>query len=122
MPVKTTVRASERTPEELEAAMRQLIYRASYGREVVDVFAVAGLDKPDISILSDEFLAEVRGLPHKNLAVETLKKLLQDEIRVRFRKNVVQSRAFSELLEQALKKYHNRAIEAAQVIEELDRK
>ncbi|MBZ4648224.1 MAG: type site-specific deoxyribonuclease, HsdR family, partial [Desulfomicrobiaceae bacterium] len=68
---------------------------------------------------SDEFLAEVRGLPQKNLAVETLKKLLQDEIRVRLRKNVVQSRAFSELLEQALNKYHNRAIEAAQVIEEL---
>lgn len=119
MLVKTTVSASERTPEELEAAVRQLISRAVSGREVVDVFAVAGLDKPDISILSDEFLAEVRGLPHKNLAVETLKKLLQDEIRVRFRKNVVQSRAFSELLEQALKKYHNRAIEAAQVIEEL---
>ena len=86
---------------------------------MVDIFAVAGLDKPDISILSDEFLAEVRALPQKNLAVETLRKLLQDEIKVRMRKNVVQSRAFSEMLEEALNKYHNRAIAAAQVIEEL---
>nr|WP_218148888.1 DUF3387 domain-containing protein [Thermodesulforhabdus norvegica] len=85
----------------------------------VDIFAAACLEKPDISILSGEFLVEVRALPHKNLAVKTLKRLLQDEIQVRLRKNVVQSRAFSELLEQALNKYHNRAIEAAQVIEEL---
>jgi len=117
--IKATVSSAERTPEEIEAAVRQLISRAVSGREVVDIFAAAGLERPDISILSDEFLAEVRGLPQKNLAVETLKKLLQDEIRVRLRKNVVQSRAFSELLEQALNKYHNRAIEAAQVIEEL---
>jgi len=117
--IKATVSSAERTPEEIEAAVRQLVSQAVAGREVVDIFAAAGLEKPDISILSDEFLAEVRGLPHKNLAVETLKKLLQDEIRVRLRKNVVQSRAFSELLEQALNKYHNRAIEAAQVIEEL---
>ncbi|RMH08494.1 MAG: type I restriction endonuclease subunit R [Nitrospirae bacterium] len=117
--LKATVSAAERTPEEIEAAVRQLVSRAVSGREVVDIFAAAGLKKPDISILSDEFLAEVRGLPQKNLAVETLKKLLQDEIRVRLRKNVVQSRAFSELLEQSLNKYHNRAIEAAQVIEEL---
>jgi len=117
--IKATVSSAERTPEEIEAAVRQLVSQAVAGREVVDIFAAAGLEKPDISILSDEFLAEVRGLPQKNLAVETLKKLLQDEIRVRLRKNVVQSRAFSELLEQALNKYHNRAIEAAQVIEEL---
>ena len=117
--IKTTVSSSERTPEEMEAAVRQLISRAVSGREVVDIFGAAGLDKPDISILSDEFLAEVRSLPQKNLAVEALKKLLEDEIQVRLRKNVVQSRAFSEMLEQALNKYHNRAIEAAQVIEEL---
>lgn len=117
--IKATVSTAERTPEEIEAAVRQLISQAVSGREVVDIFRAAGLENPDISILSDEFLAEVRGLPQKNLAVETLKKLLQDEIRVRLRKNVVQSRAFSELLEQALNKYHNRAIEAAQVIEEL---
>jgi len=117
--VKATVSSAERTPEEIEAAVQQLVSRAVSGREVVDIFAVAGLDKPDISILSDEFLAEVRALPQKNLAVETLRKLLQDEIKVRLRKNVVQSRTFAEMLEEALNKYHNRAIAAAQVIEEL---
>jgi len=117
--IKATVSSAERTPEEIEAAVRQLVSRAVSGTEVVDIFAAAGLEKPDISILSDEFLAEVRELPQKNLAVETLQKLLKDEIRVRLRKNVVQSRAFSELLEQAINKYHNRAIEAVQVIEEL---
>lgn len=117
--IKSTVSSAERPPEEVEAAVRQLISQAVSGREVVDIFAAAGLDKPDISILSDEFLAEVRGLPQKNLAVETPKKLLQDEIQVHLRKNVVQSRAFSELLERAMNKYHNRVIEAAQVIEEL---
>jgi len=117
--IKATMSSAERTPEEVEAAVRQLVSRAVSGQEVVDIFAAAGLDKPDISILSDEFLAEVRGLPQKNLAVETLRRLLEDEIKVRLRKNVVQSRAFSEMLEEALKKYHNRAIAAAQVIEEL---
>ena len=117
--VKATVSSSERPLEDVEAAVRQLISKAISGTEVVDIFAAAGLDKPDISILSDEFLAEVRALPQKNLALETLKKLLQDEIKVRLRKNVVQSRAFSEMLEEAMRKYHNRAIAAAQVIEEL---
>ncbi len=87
--------------------------------EVIDIFAAAGLKKPDISILSDEFLAEVRGMPQRNLAVDLLRKLLEGEIKARGRKNVVQSRSFSELLEQAIKKYHNRAVETAQVIEEL---
>jgi type I restriction enzyme R subunit len=117
--VKATVSSSERPPEEVEAAVRQLVSKAVSGSEVVDIFAAAGLNKPDVSILSDEFLAEVRALPQKNLAVETLKRLLQDELEVRLRKNVVQSRAFSEMLEEALNKYHNRAIAAAQVIEEL---
>jgi type I restriction enzyme R subunit len=85
----------------------------------VDIFAAAGLKKPDISILSDEFLAEVRGMPWKNLAVELLQKLLKGEIRTRAKRNVVQARSFAELLEQALRKYQNRAIETAQVIEEL---
>ncbi|HHE55981.1 MAG TPA: DUF3387 domain-containing protein, partial [Caldithrix abyssi] len=117
--IKATLSSVERTPEEIEAAVQQLVSRAVSGQEVVDIFAASGLDKPDISILSDEFLAEVRALPQKNLAVETLRKLLQDEIKVRLRKNVVQSRAFAEMLEEALNKYHNRAIVAAQVIEEL---
>ena len=87
--------------------------------EVVDIFAAAGLKKPDISILSDEFLAEVRGMPQRNLAVELLRKLLIGEIKTRSRHNVVQARSFTELLEQSMRRYQNRAIETAQVIEEL---
>ena len=86
---------------------------------VTDIFAAAGLDKPDISVLSDEFLAEVREMPQRNLAVELLQKLLKGEVSIRRRKNVVQARAFSEMLELTLRRYQNRAIEAAQVIEEL---
>ena len=85
----------------------------------VDVFAAAGLKKPDISILSDEFLAEVRGMPQRNLAVELLQKLLRGEIRLRGRSNVVQARSFADLLDQAVRRYQNRAIETAQVIEAL---
>ncbi|GIX10630.1 type I restriction endonuclease subunit R [Elioraea sp.] len=108
-----------RPEEELDQAVRQIIARAVVPEGVVDIFAAAGLDKPDISILSDEFLAEVRGMPQRNLAVELLQKLLKGEIRTRGRKNVVQARSFAEMLEQTLRRYQNRAIEAAQVIEEL---
>ena len=87
--------------------------------EVVDIFAVAGLNRPDISILSDEFLNEVGNLPHRNLAVEVLRKLLTEEIRVRRRTHLVQARSFAELLERAVRAYQNRAVETAQVIEEL---
>jgi len=86
---------------------------------VVDIFAAAGLKKPDISILSDEFLAEVSNLPQKNLAVELLRKLLNDEIKTRSRRNVVKSKLFSELLDGTIRKYQNRAVQTAQVIEEL---
>ena len=86
---------------------------------VIDIFAAAGLEKPDISILSDEFLAEVQGMPQRNLAVELLQKLLKSEIVSRRRKNIVQARSFAEMLEHSLRRYQNRAIEAAQVIEEL---
>ena len=85
----------------------------------MDIFAAAGLDKPDISVLSEEFLAEVQGMPHRNLAVELLEKLLKGEVSTRRRKNVVQARSFAEMLEKTLRRYQNRAIEAAQVIEEL---
>jgi type I restriction enzyme R subunit len=85
----------------------------------MDVFAAAGLEKPDISILSDQFLAEVRGMPHRNLGVELLQKLLKGELAKRRRKNVVQARSFSEMLDETIRRYQNRAIEAAQVIEEL---
>ena len=108
-----------RPEEELDLAVRQIISRAVASEGVMDVFAAAGLEKPDISVLSDEFLAEVQGMPHRNLAVELLQKLLRGEVSTRRRKNVVQARSFSEMLEQTLRRYQNRAIEAAQVIEEL---
>lgn len=111
--------ADSRPEEDLDQAVRQIISRAVTPQGVVDIFAAAGLAKPDISILSDEFLAEVRGMPQRNLAVELLQKLLKGEIRSRGRKNAVQARSFAELLEQTLRRYQNRAIEAAQVIEEL---
>jgi type I restriction enzyme R subunit len=108
-----------RPEEELDHAVRQIISRAVTPEGVVDIFAAAGLAKPDISILSEEFLSEVRGMPQRNLAVELLQKLLKGELRMRRRKNLVQARSFAELLEQSLRRYQNRAIEAAQVIEEL---
>ncbi len=116
---KTTIEGEGKSPEEMDTAIRQLISRAVASDEVIDIFAAAGLKKPDISILSDNFLQEVRQLPQQNLAVELLRKLLNDEIKIRSRKNVVQARSFAEMLEQAIRKYQNRAIEAAQVIEEL---
>ena len=111
--------AEQKTDEELDHAIRQIISKAVVSDEIVDIFAAAGLKKPDLSILSDEFLAEVREMPQKNLAVELLRKLLSGEIKVRSRKNVVQAKSFADLLEQAVRKYQNRAIEAAQVIEEM---
>jgi len=110
-----------RSPAEIEFALRQIVSRAVSPGEVIDIFAAAGLKKPDISILSDEFLAEVRGMPQRNLAVEMLRKLIEGDIRVRGRKNIVQARSFAELLGAAIRKYQNRAIETAQVIEELIR-
>ena len=108
-----------RPEEDLDLAVRQIISRAVASEGVVDIFAAAGLDKPDISVLSDEFLAEVQGMPQRNLAVELLQKLLKGELYIRRRKNVVQARSFAEMLEHTLRRYQNRAIEAAQVIEEL---
>jgi len=108
-----------RTDEELEHAIRQIISQAVTSDGVIDIFAAAGLKKPDISILSDEFLAEVRGMPQRNLAVELLQKLLRGEIKNRAKRNVVQGRSFADLLEASLRRYQNRAIETAKVIEEL---
>jgi type I restriction enzyme R subunit len=108
-----------RPEEDIEHAVRQIISRAVSPEGVIDIFAAAGLAKPDISILSEEFLAEVRGMPQRNLAVELLEKLLKGELATRRRKNVVQARSFAEMLEQTIRRYQNRAIEAAQVIEEL---
>ena len=111
--------ADSRTAEDLDRAVRQLVSRAVESEGVVDIFAAAGLEKPDVSILSDEFLAEVRGMPRRNLAVELLQKLLRGELANRRRKNVVQARSFAEMLERTLLRYRNRAVEAAQVVEEL---
>jgi type I restriction enzyme R subunit len=118
--VKTS--GTQRPPEEIDAAIRQLVSSAIMtDAGIIDVFTAAGLKKPDISILSDQFLAEVRGLKHKNVAAELLAKLLKDEIAVRAKRNVVQSRQFSEMLKETLNAYHNRAIATQEVIEELIR-
>ena len=105
--------------EDLDLAIRQIVSRAIAPEGVIDIFAAAGLDRPDISILSEEFLAEVANMPQRNLAAEMLQKLLHGEIRKRRRKNAVQARSFLEMLENSVRRYQNRAIEAAQVIEEL---
>jgi type I restriction enzyme R subunit len=111
---------ASKTPEQIDAAIRQLVSKAiTTEGQVIDVFTAAGLPKPDISILSDQFLAEVRGLKHKNVAAELLEKLLKDELRVRSKRNLVQSQVFSEKLKKTLNAYHNRAITTAEVIEEL---
>jgi type I restriction enzyme R subunit len=109
----------EAQSEATDQAIKQLISRAVISEGVIDIFAAAGLEKPDVSILSDEFLVEVRDLPHKNVAVELLERLLNDEIRTHSRKNVVQGRSFAEMLEHSIRAYQNRAVEASQVIEEL---
>jgi type I restriction enzyme, R subunit len=105
--------------ENLDHAIRQIISRAVASDQVIDIFNAAGLKKPNIAVLSDEFLAEVQGMPQKNLALELLQKLLNDEIRIAARKNLVQSRSFAEMLEKSIKSYQNRSIDAAQVIAKL---
>ncbi|MEK7442004.1 MAG: type I restriction enzyme endonuclease domain-containing protein, partial [Chloroflexota bacterium] len=105
--------------EDVEQAIRQIISRAVASDEVIDIFKAAGLKKPDISILSDEFLADMKNMPQRNVALELLRKLLNDEIKLRSRKNVVQSRSFAEMLERTIRSYQNRAIEVAEVIAEL---
>jgi type I restriction enzyme R subunit len=110
---------SSRSSAEIETAIRQIVDRAVVSEGIIDVFDAAGIKKPDISILSDDFLAEIRNMDRKNLATELLKKLLTDELKVRSKKNVIQSKKMSELLESAIKRYQNNLITAAQVIEEL---
>ncbi len=109
----------ERSRDDMDHAIRQIVSGAIVSEGVIDIFQAAGLKRPDLSILSEEFLAEVRDMPQKNLAVELLRKLLDSEIKTRSKKNVVQSRSFSDMLEKTLRAYHNRAIETVQVIEEL---
>ncbi len=111
---------THKTPEQFDAAVRQLVSKAiTTDGQIIDVFTAAGLPKPDISILSDQFLAEVRGLKHKNVAAELLAKLLKDELKTRTKRNLVQSQHFSEKLKKTLNAYHNRAIATQEVIDEL---
>ena len=117
---KQSMGRGRKTPDQLDAAVRQLVSKAiTTEGQVIDVFTAAGLPKPDISILSDQFLAEVRGLKHRNVAAELLEKLLKDELKVRSKRNLVQSQLFSEKLKKTLNAYHNRAIATQEVIEEL---
>ncbi len=105
--------------EDLETAIKQVIDQALVSNQVVDIFDAAGIKKPDISILSEDFLLEIKGMAHKNIALETLKKLLNDEIKSRTKKNLVQSKTLMEMLEDSIKRYHNNSITSAEVIEEL---
>jgi type I restriction enzyme R subunit len=117
--LKSTV-DGERDAEDIDQAIRQILSRAvSASDQVVDIFAAAGLKKPEISILSEEFLADVKGMPQRNLAIELLRKLLNDELKSRMKKNVVQSRSFTELLEKTIRSYQNRTLDSAEVIAEL---
>jgi len=117
--VKFDSTGTGKTDEEIETAIRQVIDQALVTEQVIDVFDAAGIKKPDISILSEEFLLEVQNMEHKNIALEVLKKLLNDEIKARVKKNLVQSRSLMEMLEGSIKKYHNKVITSAEVIEEL---
>lgn len=108
-----------RTDEEIETTIRQVIDKALVSEQVIDIFDAAGIKKPDISILSEEFLLELKGMEHKNVALEVLKKLLNDEIKTRSKKNLVKSKSLMEMLENSIKKYHNKILTAAEVMDEL---
>jgi type I restriction enzyme R subunit len=119
--VKFEPTGSGKSDAEIETAIRQIVDRAVVAEGIIDIFDAAGIKKPDISILSDEFLQEIQGMERKNLALELLKKLLNDEIKLRSKKNLIQSKKFSEMLENAIRKYQNNLLTTAQVIEELIR-
>jgi type I restriction enzyme R subunit len=117
--VKTTESKTQREIEEMDLAIKQIISKAVISDRVIDIFAAAGLKKPNISILSEEFLDFVKVMPQKNLAFEALKKLLMDEIRIRRKKNLIQARSFEDLLDKSIKAYTNRSIEAAEIVQQL---
>lgn len=108
-----------RNDEEIETTIRQVIDQALVSEKVIDIFDAAGIKKPDISILSEEFLMELKGMEHKNIAMEVLRKLLEDEIKARSKYNVVESQSLMEMLDRSINRYHNKVITAAEVIEEL---
>jgi len=117
--IKFNSTGSGRSDEEIETTIRQVIDQALVSEKVIDIFDAAGIKKPDISILSEEFLLELKGMKHKNVALEVLKKLLTDELKSRSRKNLVKSKSLMEMLENAIKKYHNKVLTAAEVMDEL---
>lgn len=117
--VKFTAVNNGKTTEEIDTAIRQIIDKAVVSDGIIDIFDAAGIKKPDISILSDEFLEEIKGMQHKNLALELLRKLLNDEIKIRSKYNLVQARKLSEMLENAIRKYQNKLLTAAEIINEV---
>ncbi len=117
--IKNTEIKGETESRDYESAIKQILSKAIVSDRVIDIFAAAGLKKPDISILSEEFLAEVKDMPQKNLAFEMLRKLLNNEIKIKSKKNLIQARSFAEMLDRAIKAYTNKSIETAQIIEEL---
>ena len=117
--VAKTTESGQRDSDALDHAIRQIVSRAVASDQVIDIFSAAGLKRPDISILSDEFLAEIKNMPQRHLAIELLRKLLNDEIKTRAAKNLVQSRSFAEMLERSIRAYQNRALDTAQIIQEL---
>jgi type I restriction enzyme R subunit len=116
---KFSERGTGHTDEEIETTIRQVIDKALVSEKVIDIFDAAGIKKPDISILSEEFLMELKGMEHKNIAMEVLRKLLEDEIKARSKYNVVESQSLMEMLDRSITRYHNKVITAAEVIEEL---
>jgi len=117
--VKFDTTGTGQSDEKIETTIRQIIDQALVSEQVIDVFDAAGIKKPDISILSEEFLLELKGMEHKNVALEVLKKLLNDELKSRSKKNLVKSKSLMEMLENAIKKYHNKVLTAAEVMDEL---
>lgn len=116
---KFDVSSSHKTDEEMETTIRQVVDKALVSEQVVDIFDAAGIKKPDISILSEEFLMELKGMEHKNIALEVLRKLLNDEIKTRMQRNLVQGKSLMEMLETSINRYHNKVITAVEVIDEL---
>jgi type I restriction enzyme R subunit len=117
--ITKTTATSAQSEERFDTAIKQILSKAVISDRIIDIFEAAGIQKPELSILSEGFLAEVKELPQKNLAFEALKKLLNDEIRFILRKNLIQGKSFMEMLDKTIKRYTNKSVEAAQVIEEL---
>ncbi|MGB0864563.1 MAG: DUF3387 domain-containing protein, partial [Saprospiraceae bacterium] len=117
--LKLTRKQREKSDEDIESAIRKIVSKALISENVVDVFDAAGLDKPEISILSDDFLQEIKSMKRKNSALELLKRLLNDELKIRAKTNIVQSKKFSERLKEAVIKYQNNLLSTAEIIEEM---